>query len=142
MAKLPPPLYDPVTDEDGKAQLSWANFFQNTFTGDKGTVWIPTFTSLTEVGTPTITGRYYKLLSGLVYFWVQIVPGTSTSSTAGTTFINNFPLNINNNGACFALTGGLGSGSGHAVSGTKTIFTPAWSAVTATLTVVGLIEAS
>jgi hypothetical protein len=142
MAKLPPPLYDPVVDESGKAVFSWSNFFENTFTGDKGTSWTPTFTSLTQVGTPTITGRYFKLISGLVYFWVQIIPGTSTTSTAGTTFINNFPLTINNNGACFAVTNGLGGGSGHAVSGGHSIYTPGWTAITNTLTIVGLIEAS
>jgi len=45
----------------------------------------PTFTGLTNVGSPTITGRYYKDGSR-VYFQVKIVPGVTSASAAGTTY--------------------------------------------------------
>jgi hypothetical protein len=136
----PPPIYSPVVDETGVAELPWVLYFNQIFTGDTGTDWTPTFTSLTTVGTPTIKGSYYKIIQGIAYFRVDIVPATSTSSTAGTTFINNFPLVFKNNGVCFALSGLLGSNAGQCLAGTKQIYVPSWSAVTVPLTIVGMCE--
>ncbi len=137
----PPPIYEPVVDDTGIAALQWILFFNNIFTGDTGTSWNPTFTNLTEVGIPTITGKYYKLSQSLVYFSVRIVPSTSTSSTAGSTYINNFPLSVFGDGICFAVSGLLGSSSGMVDAATDRIYPPAWSAVTVPLTIVGIAEA-
>jgi hypothetical protein len=45
----------------------------------------PSFTSLVNVGSPTITGRFIQG-DGRVFFQVKIVPGTTSASTAGTTY--------------------------------------------------------
>lgn len=136
----PPPIINPVIDDGGIATLPWILFFNQIFSGDTGTVWTPTFTNLTEVGTATITGRYYKIGS-LVYFSIVVTPSTSTSATAGTTYVNNFPLDVTIDGACFAVSGLVGGNVGMVEASTNRIYVPAWSAVTVPLTVVGLVEA-
>lgn len=141
MSRQPPPIYEELSDENGKAKTPWILFFNQIFTGDNGTAWTPTFTGLTTVGTPTITGRYKRIGSGLVYFTVVIAPATSTSSVAGTTFLNNFPLNITNSGGC-AVSVTTTSALGTAVGGTKTIYMPVWTGITTPVTISGLIEAT
>jgi len=141
MTIQPPPIYERIAGEDGKAPLPWVLFMNQLFNGDSGVDWTPAFTNLTEVGTPTITGRYYRLSQYLTFFRVLITPATSTTSTAGTTYINNYPLSFSNDGACFAVTGGLGSASGHIVSATNRIYVPEWTAVTVPLTIIGIGEA-
>ncbi len=136
-----PPIYDPLTEDDGKAKLSWILFFNSIFQGDTGTSWNPSFTNLTTVGTPTITGKFYQISNSLCYFSVKIIPATSTTSTAGTTFINNFPLKMAADGICFAVSGLLGTNSGMCDSASNSVYVPGWSAVTVPLTVVGLVEA-
>jgi len=137
--RLPPPTYEPlIADEGANATLPWILFFSGIYEGDSGTTWTPTFTDLTEVGTATITGTYYKITQKLVYFVVTITPETSVSSTAGTTYINNFPLQLTKDGACLAVSGGLGSNAGHCVASNNRIFIPSLSAVTVPATIVGL----
>lgn len=143
-----PPIYEPLFEaappgqqEDPIASLPWILFFNSVFTGDAGTVWIPLFSNLTEVGTPTITGIYYQI-GKICYFRVSIIPATSTTSTAGTTFINNFPLKMSGDGACIAVSGLLGSTPGMCDSASNNIYVPAWNAVTVPLSIVGLVEAS
>lgn len=137
----PPPLYDPLTDEEGKPSLAWTIFFNQLFEGDTGESWVPTFTSLTETGTPTITGRYYRL-GRIVLFFITIIPGTNTSAIAGTTFVNNFPLTFAGDGPVFAVSGNLGDGPGHIVASNNRIYTPTWTAVTVPLTLIGFAELS
>lgn len=136
-----PPIYEPLAEDDGKARLPWILFFNSLFKGDTGTDWTPTFTSLAVTGAPTITGKYYRIGRSLVYFTVNITPSTDTTSTAGTTYVNNFPLTMAGNGICFAVSGLLGSNSGMCDQITNRVYVPGWSAVTVPLTVVGLVEA-
>ena len=141
MAKLsPPPIQHPMVDKDGNVTTQWAEYFDSQYRGDRGTDWVPTFVSLTTSGTPTITGRYYRLSERFAYFWVRIVPGTSTTATAGTTYISNFPLRFTQDSACFAVSGLLGSSAGQIDTATNRIYTPGWSAVTVPLTIVGFGE--
>lgn len=142
MTVQPPPIYEPLAQEDGKPRIPWTLFFNQIFDGDAGAEWNPTFQSLTEVGTPTITGRVYKLSKYISFFHVNITPATSTTATAGTTYIDNFPLQFSNDGACWAVTGGLGDGPGHIVASTNRIYVPSWSAVTVPLTIIGIGEAT
>lgn len=144
MSKVsPPPTYNPlIEDQSGNASLRWILFFNSIYTGDTGTDWTPTFTNLTTVGTPTITGRYFRISQNLVYFSVVITPATSTTATAGTTYIDNFPLDITTDGACLAVSGGAGTPAGQCVASNNRIYVPAWSAVTVPLTIIGLVEAS
>lgn len=139
-----PPIYEPLSnDPNGVASLPWILFFNQIYTGDKGLDWSPLFTSLTVVGAaPTITGRVYKISQSIAFFRIKIVPGTNTSSTAGTTFVNNFPLIMNADGVCFAVSGLLGTNSGMCDQSSNGIYVPTWTAVTVPLTIIGMVEAS
>lgn len=142
----PPPIYEPLFEApeqlDPKPSVPWILFFQQLFNGDTGTKWNPNFVNLTQVGTPTITGRVYQISKSIAYFAVKIVPGTNTSSTAGTTYIDNFPFRMRGDGVNFAVSGLLGTNAGQCEQATNRIYVPTWSAVTIPLTVVGMVEAS
>lgn len=133
-----PPLYQPLADETGVATIPWSIFFNGLFEGDAGTPWTPTFVSLGSSGTPTITGRYYRIGQNLVWFNIGIAPATSTTSTAATTYCDNFPLTFRADSVCFA---GTGSGAVQAIGGIRSsdnrIYTPGWTDVTIPLTIVG-----
>jgi hypothetical protein len=137
-----PPTYEILTDETGKPRIPWLLFFDSTWRGDTGTTWIPSFTNLTITGTPTITGKTYRLSQSLVYFSVTITPATDTSAVAGSTYINNFPFTLKANGACLAVSGLLGSNAGMCDQLTNRVYVPVWTAVTVPLTVVGIVEAN
>lgn len=141
MTVQPPPIYEPVIGQDGKATLPWILFFDQVFTGDAGTSWTPSFTGLTISGTPTLTGTIYRLSSRLVFFSALITPATNTTAVAGTTYIDNFPVTINKDGAILAASANSAS-PGMAVAASQRIYTPAWSALTTPVTVSGLLEAS
>lgn len=141
-APTPPPVRDQVIDGEGFATLPWVLHFTQLYQGDTGEAWTPTFQSLATSGTPTITGRYYRIIRRIAFFWVRIVPGTNTSATAGTTYIDNFPLTFTSDGICFAVSGNLGSSAGHIVASNNRIYVPGWSAVTVPLTIVGIGEVS
>lgn len=136
----PPPAIHPLIDDKGLCSLQWLLHFNGLYEGDTGTSWEPTFQSLTEVGSPTITGRYYRILRRVCFFLVSVVPATNTSATAGTTYIDNFPLTFSSDGICFAVTGGLGSSSGHIIASSNRIYVPGWTAITVPLTVAGIGE--
>lgn len=143
MSVSPPPIIHPLIEgKDETADLRWIEFFNQVFQGDAGTAWTPTFTSLGSTGTPTITGRYYRIGQNMVWFHIRIVPGTNTSSTAGTTVCTNLPLQFLQDSVCLA---GTGSGAVQAIGGIRAadngIFPPAWTNVTDPVTVVGFGEA-
>lgn len=138
----PPPIYDIVTTDEGKLSVRWIDFMGRFFDGDAGVDWEPTFQNLTTVGTPTITGRYYRLSKYLTAFRVLIVPGTNTTSTAGTTYIDNYPVSFTNDGVCFAVSGNFGEVCGHIVASNNRIYPPIWTAVTVPLTIIGFGEAT
>lgn len=135
-----PPIRNPLIDDEGFANLAWILFFNSLFEGDTGTTWTPTFVNLTQTGTPTITGRYYRLSRRIVYFAITVTPATNTSAVAGTTYIDNFPLTFSGDGVSFAVSGNLGAGPGHVVASGNRIYVPSWTAVTVPLTVVGMCE--
>jgi len=136
-----PPIYQQISDDNGKASMPWILFFNHVFQGDAGTDWTPTFTSLTTVGTPTITGKVYKLSDAISFFRIHIVPSTSTTSVAGTTYIDNMPVRATANGICFAVSGLLGTNAGMYDSATNRVYVPAWTGVTVPLTIIGICEA-
>lgn len=143
MSVQPPPIYERIAGEDGKAPMPWVLFMNQIFNGDSGTDWTPTFVNLTEAGgAATITGRFYKISQYITYFRVSVVPVTSTSATAESTYISNFPLTFKNNGICFAVRGGAGSNAGHIVPETNRIYVPTWTTVTSALHIIGIGEAS
>lgn len=143
MPSQPPPIQEQLTDDTQSLTFPWILFFNQMFTGDLGVSWTPTFTSLTEVGgSATITGRYYQISQALCYFNVTITPVTNTSATAGTTYVNNFPLTAFANGICFAVSGNLGTNSGMVTASNNRIYVPGWAAVTVPITIIGLVEAN
>lgn len=142
MTTLPPPTRNPLTDDKGVLTMPWLLFFNQAFNGDAGTNWTPTFTGLTSSGAPTITGRYYKISQYLCYFNVLITPGTNTSSVAGTTYIDNFPLQANANGFCLVVGNNLGGAIGEVVAINNRIYTPSWTTVTTPINVIGIVEAT
>lgn len=65
----------------------------------------PSFTGITNVGSPTYTGRFV-LLRPICFFQASIVPSTTTATIAGTTYMN-LPLTatgINGDGSMENLT--------------------------------------
>lgn len=111
------------------------------FGGDTGTTWTPAFTGLTISGTPTFTGTLYRLSSTLVFFTAVITPATNTSSVAGTTYINNFPLTIRHDGGVLAAASNT-AGAGMAVASNQRIYTPVWTTIATPVTISGVLEAS
>lgn len=142
MSVQPPPVRNPLTEAQGSLTMPWLLFFNQTFNGDAGTTWTPTFTSLTTSGSPTITGRYYQISQYLCYFNILITPATNTSATAGTTYCNNFPLTMSSNGFCVSLSNNLGGGLGMATASSNRIYTPTWTTVTTPINLIGVVEAS
>lgn len=140
MSVSPPPINEILSEENGLPKIPWIVFFNDLFEGDAGTTWTPTFVSLGSSGTPTITGRYFRINQKTALFFVTITPsgGGNTTSTAATTYVSNFPLSFSIDSVCFASTG---SGAVQAIGGIRAtdnrIYTPGWSAVTETLTIVG-----
>ena len=137
----PAPIKDSLTTEDGDISFPWVTFFNQLYNGDTGTPWTPSFTNLTVVGAaPTITGIIYRIGQGLAYFSIKIVPGTNTSSTAGSTYVNNFPASVKTPGPCFAMSGNLGTNAGMVENSSSRVYVPSWSAVTIPLWIVGMCE--
>lgn len=138
MSLEPPPINEILAEQNGLPKIPWILFFNELFEGDAGTSWTPTFVSLGSTGSPTITGRYYRINQNMCMFFVTITPATDTSSVAATTYISNFPLQFSIDSVCFA---GTGSGAVQAIGGIRAsdnrVYTPAWTSVTTPLTIIG-----
>lgn len=139
----PPPIRDELQEENGAISMPWILFFNQVFNGDSGTSWDPTFVSLTEVGgSATITGRFYQISKFLTYFNVLVTPATNTSATAGTTYIDNFPLSSFSNGVCMSVSNKLGGALGMVEASSNRIYVPAWTTVTTSINIMGMVEAT
>ena len=136
-----PPKTEPMVDDDKFSTLNWIIFFEGLANGDLGTAWTPTFVGLTETGTATKTGVYYRINKKLAYFRIVITPSTDTSSTLGTTYCDNFPLTITSDSFCSTTSGFIADVSGVTAS-TKRIWTPNWTAITNYVTITGILEVS
>lgn len=137
-----PPTRNPLTEGEGELTMPWLLFFNQLYYGDAGSDWTPTFVDLTSVGTPVITGRYIRISQFLCYFNVLITPGTNTSATAGTTYIDNFPLESYGNGFCLTVSGNEGGGLGVVRADNNRIYVPSWTTVTAPINIIGMVEAT
>jgi len=136
-----PPIRSIINDEDGNLELPWLKFFNQTYNGDAGDEWTPTFVSLGSTGDPTITGRYYRLSRFILYFNILVTPDTNTTSTGGTTYIDNLPVTPFNNGVCMSVSNNLGGALGMVNATNNRIYTPAWLNVTTPVNVIGMVEA-
>jgi hypothetical protein len=107
--------------------------------------WVPTWTGLTVVGTPTYAGRWWRL-ERFVFWEVEISAGgaNTTASTAGTTRLNNLPFNLAQGATCTAWDGATGAsygvGGGRPATGALSMFTPTWAATNATIILSGWYE--
>lgn len=136
---LIPPKTEPLIDDDKFSTLNWLIFFEQLANGDLGTAWTPTFVGLTETGTATKTGKYYRISKTLVYYRIVITPATDTSAVNGTTYCDNFPLTMISDGAnitCSGFTAALGG----TTYSNKRIYTATWTAITTPITIVGIVE--
>ena len=138
---LLPPKTEELIDEDKFATLNWLIFFDQLANGDAGTTWTPTFVGLTETGTATKTGKYYRISKTLVYYRIVITPATDTSSVLGTTYCNNFPLNMLADGANVACSGFTAAVAGSTYSDNR-IYTATWTNITTPVTIIGIAEVS
>lgn len=135
------PLFDPVVETNGKASLSWVLFFNALYEGDVGSEWTPDIVALTESGgSAAISAKYYRVNRRLCFFRIRITPVTSTSSTAGTTYVQNMPFTATSDGVCMSVAGVSGGSLGIVSAGTNRIYFPAWSAVAVPVTVLGFVE--
>lgn len=141
MTVNPAPITNPVIDDNGLPTLPWALFFNQSYQGDSGTDWTPNFTGLSG-STQSVTGRYYRLSQYLVFFTINITPDGNTSSAAGTTYADGFPLNFNNDGFNTVVSGTGGGAIGMNVASNNRIYVPAWTNVSIPLTVLGIGEAT
>lgn len=139
----PPPIQNQLSEEGtGFPTLPWILFFNSIFTGDTGTNFTSvTYANLTVVGTPVITGTYYRI-GQFIRFAIVIDPqGGNTSAVAGTTYFN-LPFDVLVDDACFAVSGLLGTVTGMIDSTTNRCYPPAWTTVTVPLTITGMCRAS
>ncbi len=137
-----PPNTEPMVDSNRNVTLPWQAFFESTSAGDPGNIWTPTFQGLSSTGpTPAFTGTYYYLSQKLAYFHIVIKPGSggTTSAVAGTTYCDNFPLNLAVDSVA-ATVGGTGAALGAIASGTKQIYTATWTSAAGIITIVGIVE--
>lgn len=141
MTTNPAPITNPVVDENGLPTLPWTLFFNQNFEGDAGTLWTPNFVSLTG-STTSITGIFYRLSQYLVYFSMTITPNGNTSSTAGTTYVDNFPLTFRNDGFNTVVSGTGGGGIGMNVRSNNRIYVPGWTNISVPLIIPGIVEAT
>jgi len=131
------PIADKVLDDNGKLRPSWVEYFSQLTRGDVGTTWNPTIENLTSTGTPTISGVYYQNL-GFTDFAVKIVPGTDTSSTAGSTKIV-LPFTVTADVPVGVVTS-TNAAFGTVSASTKTVFLPTWTAITTPITITGRVR--
>lgn len=134
-----PPKTEPVVDKDKFATLNWTVFFEALANGDAGTAWTPTFVGLTEVGTATKIGVYYRLSKKIVFYRIIITPTTNTSSVLGTTYCNNFPLSMISDGFNVTCSSYTASASGSTYSDRR-IYTATWTNITTPITIIGIAE--
>lgn len=140
MTLNPAPITNSVIDENGLPTLPWTLFFNQNYEGDAGTAWEPNFVNLTG-STTSVTGRFYRLSQYLVYFVITISPSGNTSATAGTTYVDNFPLIFRGDGFNTVVSGTGGGQIGMNVQSNNRIYVPAWTNISVPLSVIGIGEA-
>lgn len=97
--------------------------------------------SLTEVGTPTLTGRYHDV-GRQCFFQVEIDPDTSIASTAGTHYVE-LPKTAGGIGGVATMTNGttnIAVGVCHVDVATSRCYLPAQAASGNTFVVAGWFE--
>lgn len=105
---------------------------------DLMTSWTPTLVGWTNVGSPTVVGKY-KRVGKIVTFYVTVTPATSISSTVVTSTITGFPFTSIEVGSA-TMTDGNAASYGACVVGPTGIIYPQTSGVlTAQINLVGTV---
>ena len=80
-------MIDLTTWEQFKDQVQRGGFALRDLLGmDRWETWTPVRTRWTDVGTPTVTGRWHSIVRE-TKIQVKVVPGTTVATTAGTSYI-------------------------------------------------------
>ena len=103
---------------------------------EEGT-WTPVLVGWTNVGTPTVTGRYVRI-GLLIYVEALIIPATTCASTAPTSYITGLPFSAAVSSVCTwaNASSGLGLGTGLLYT-TGWLYAPTISATANQITVSG-----
>lgn len=143
------PTYQQIVSVDeqlpeakGRSTLPWILFFNNIVSGSVGVPWVPTFVGLTEVGLAVKSGIYFVVSNALAYFRIIITPVTSTSSTAGSTYVDNFPLTIVAPATFGTIVGNADAGLGTTNASNNRLYTPTWTTITGAVILSGFVEAT
>lgn len=140
MTTNPAPITNPVIDDNGLPTLPWTLFFNQNYEGDAGTEWEPNFVSLTG-NTDNIVGRFYQLSQYITYFRITIIPNGNTSATAGTTYVDNFPLQFTFDSFNTVVSGSGGGAVGMNRASDNRILVPGWTNISVPLIILGIGEA-
>jgi hypothetical protein len=141
MTTQPAPITQPVIDNNGLPTLPWTLFFNQNYNGDAGQTWTPVVSGLTGV-LESVAGRFYRVSQYLVFFRITLTPNGNTSSTSGTTNVNNFPLTFSFDGFNTVVSGATGGAIGMNRASDNLILFPSWTNVSAPLIILGLGEAT
>lgn len=129
------------------AGAGYTEVFTITSDGDvysqKGT-WTPAFTNFTLGAPSTVTyaGTYTKI-GKIVWVTIKITPtgGTTTASTANSTYCNNLPFSTASENVCYAVDLNVNSlGNGRIITFSTYLSPPTWSARTSAITISGWYE--
>ena len=123
--------------------LARQNFAYRDLIGqDKWESWTPTRMGWTDVGTPTVTGRF-RVVGRQCFFQVKVVPGTTVATVAGTSYIT-MPIAIASFGGVAVMynySTGVAVGVCSVWDGTNPgVFVPAQVATGNTLVIAGWYE--
>lgn len=108
---------------------------------DRWTTWDPSRTGWTDVGTPTVSGRY-RLNGRKCEFQVQVVPSTTVATTAGTSYIG-LPVpaaGIAGDGSMVNIATMIAVGSCAFDVTNSRVYVPTQTAIGNTLTIAGWYE--
>lgn len=103
---------------------------------DQFTAWTPVLSSWTNVGSPTVVGKY-KRVGKIVTWYVTVTPATSISCTRATSSITGFPFASVESGTATMVDGNVNSYGACAVGTTGIIYPQTSGVLTTSISFVG-----
>ena len=105
---------------------------------DQFTAWTPVLASWTNVGSPTVVGKY-KRVGKIVTWYVTVTPATSISCTRVTSSITGFPFTSVESGTATMVDGNVNSYGVCVVGPTGIIYPQTSGVISSALTFVGTV---
>ena len=105
------------------------------------TIWSPVRSGWTDIGTPTVTGRFH-VIGRQCFFQVEVIPGTSVATVAGTSYVE-LPIaakGFSGDGSMMNETTLIGIGNVVFDIANSRVYVPAQGATANTLTIAGWYE--